>query len=150
MASTHATARTPARPGRGRIAVLIFGDLIAFMLFAAIGRSSHGEAAGLDALLQVAGTAAPFVAGWLIVAPALGAYGLRTAGGARRMLGRTTLAWLAAWPLGLGLRALALQRGIPVSFALVTLASVLAILASWRGAFALLEARRSPLTSRGA
>jgi hypothetical protein len=133
-----------------RAAALIGGDLAAFLLFAAIGRSSHGQAAGLDALLQVAGTAAPFLAGWLIVAPALGAYGPRTVGGMRPMLARTALTWLAAWPLGLGLRALALQRGIPISFALVTLVTVLAILMAWRGAFALLEARRSPSASRGA
>ena len=38
---------------------LILGDALVFLIFAAIGRRSHGEAAGLDSLLQVALTAAP-------------------------------------------------------------------------------------------
>lgn len=142
MSSAHTTPDTAAGPNLRRIAALVGGDTVAFMVFAAIGRSSHGEAAGLDALLQVAGTAAPFLAGWFIVAPTLGAYGPKTIG-VRLMLARTALAWVAAWPVGLGLRALALQRSIPISFAIVTFVTVLAILMVWRGLFALFSLRRA-------
>ncbi|MFO7168593.1 MAG: DUF3054 domain-containing protein [Chloroflexota bacterium] len=130
-----------------RAAALAAGDTAALLVFAAIGRSSHGEAAGLDAALQVAGTAAPFIAGWFLVAPALGAYGRATAG-VRPMLARTAICWLAAWPVSLLLRALALQRGIPLSFALVTFVTVLFILGVWRGLFAWLAARASGESER--
>ena len=141
MTTLQPSRGAPARPGVRLTAALVAGDALAFMLFSAIGRTSHGEAAGLEALLQVAGTAAPFLAGWFLAAPPLGAYRPALLAGPRPMLARTALAWLVAWPLGLGLRALLLQRGIPISFALVTFATVLVILGLWRGLFALGAAR---------
>lgn len=137
MTTLQPSRGVSARPDLRRTAALVAGDALAFILFSAIGRTSHGEAAGLAALLQVAGTAAPFLAGWFLAAPLLGAYRPALLAGPRPMLARTALAWLAAWPLGLGLRALLLQRGIPLSFALVTFATVLVILSIWRGLFAL-------------
>jgi hypothetical protein len=132
-----------ALPGAGRLGALVAGDAVAFLIFAAIGRASHAEAAGLDALLQVAETAAPFMAGWFVAAPFLGAFRPDVIAAPRRMLARTALAWLVAWPIGLGLRALIRQSGIPISFALVTLITVLCILALWRGIFAGVASRRS-------
>jgi hypothetical protein len=52
----------------------VIGDALALLIFAALGRASHGEAAGLTALTQVAETAAPFIIGWFAVAPLFGAY----------------------------------------------------------------------------
>jgi hypothetical protein len=40
-----------------RTALLVIGDALALLIFAALGRASHGEAAGLTALAQVAETA---------------------------------------------------------------------------------------------
>jgi hypothetical protein len=129
-------------PVERSVSLLVAGDALAFLVFAAIGRSSHGEAAGLDAVLQVVATAAPFAVGWFAVAPFLGA--LRPALLVRPgpFLARTALAWLVAWPVGLLLRALLLQRAIPLSFALVTFVSVLVLLAGWRTLFTLVLARR--------
>jgi hypothetical protein len=141
MTSAQSTRGTLPQSGPRLTAALVGGDALAFLLFAAIGRSSHGAAAGLDALLQVAGTAAPFAIGWFAVAPLVGAFRPSVTARPRAMLGRTALAWLAAWPVGLVLRALALQRGIPLSFAVVTLVTVLVILGVWRGLFALAAAR---------
>jgi hypothetical protein len=138
MASAQTTR--PASAGWRRAAALAGGDALALLLFAAIGRSSHGEDSGLGALLQVAGTAAPFVAGWFLTAPLFGGYGPATHR-LRPMLTRTALCWLAACSVGLGLRALALQRSVPISFALVTLVTVLVILLAWRALFVALEAR---------
>ncbi|MCU0491652.1 MAG: DUF3054 domain-containing protein [Chloroflexaceae bacterium] len=129
-------------PAEGRLnrntALLIVGDIIAFLVFAAIGRRSHGEAAGFDALVAVFTTAAPFLLGWFAVAPWLGAFktGDGTTTNVGRMVGRTALAWLAALPVGLLLRALFLWREIPLSFAIVTLLTNAAILCGWRAAFA--------------
>lgn len=135
------SSRPDAPPRAQQLAMLGAGDALAFLIFSAIGRSSHGEAAGFDAIAQVAITAAPFLAAWLVVSPLAGAFKPETIGAPRAMLGRTALAWLLAWPLGLGLRALLLQRGIPISFALVTFATVLAILLIWRGLFAMAVSR---------
>jgi hypothetical protein len=130
--------------------LLVVGDAVSFLVFAAVGRSSHGEAAGLDALLQVAATAAPFALGWWLVAPFVGAYRMRqeeAQGWAARLpssfLLRTLLAWVLALPVGLGLRALFLQRGIPLSFAIVTFIANTILLLGWRGVFLWLWRRRA-------
>jgi hypothetical protein len=137
------SSRMPiAAAGAGRLGALVAGDAVAFMIFAAIGRASHAEAAGLSALLQVAETAAPFMVAWFAAAPFLGAFRPDVAAAPRRMLARTALAWLVAWPIGLGLRALIRQSGIPLTFALITLVTVLCILGLWRALFALVASRR--------
>lgn len=123
----------------GYIALLVVGDLLAFVVFAWLGRRSHAEAAGLDALAETLGTAAPFIAGWFIVSPIAGAF--RAGLAPTRMAGRTVLGWLLAWPVALVLRALALQRGIPLTFALITGATNLVLLVGWRTAFAWLWRR---------
>jgi hypothetical protein len=141
MASIDHPRRAPARPDLRRAAFLAAGDALAFMLFAAIGRASHSEAAGLDALLQVAETAAPFAIGWFAVAPFAGAFEAAVTARPRGMLARTALAWLIAWPIGLVLRALMRHTGIPATFAVITLLTNLCILLGWRGIFAWLAAR---------
>ncbi|MFQ3630844.1 DUF3054 domain-containing protein [Roseiflexus sp.] len=132
-----------ALSSRRRTAILVMGDAVALLIFAAIGRASHGEEAGLTALAQVAETAAPFMIGWFAVAPLFGAYRAHVTGAPLRMLASTALTWLIAWPVGLGLRALIRQTSIPLSFALVTFITVLTMMALWRGAFALIAAKRS-------
>jgi hypothetical protein len=126
-----------------RSALLAAGDALAFLVFATIGRASHSEAAGLDAIMQVAETAAPFAIGWFVVAPFAGAFKPPVVGQPRQMLPRTALAWLLAWPLGLLLRALIRQTSIPLSFAIVTLITNMLILLGWRAVFAWLTSRRA-------
>ncbi len=147
MAQIRSDLPTIGGSQAGRTALLIGGDVIAFLVFAAIGRRSHGEAAGLDALFQVAATAAPFIAGWLAVAPFVGSYRQTATSGVGPMFQRTLLTWLLAWPLGLLLRALLLQRDIPQSFAIVVLITNTILLGGWRLLFAWLEARRSTTAS---
>jgi len=141
MASIDRSERVRVWPG----AALVAGDALAFLLFSALGRASHDEAAGIDALLQVAETAAPFALAWFVAAPLVGAFRPALVGQPRRMLARTALAWLVAWPAALLLRAAIRQSGIPLSFAIVTLITNLVILLGWRGAFAWFVRRRSGL-----
>jgi hypothetical protein len=133
------TTQAERRPtgAAGRLALLVAGDALAFLAFAAIGRASHSEAAGIDALAQIAYTAAPFAAGWFLAAPWAGAFRATLYGRPQALAARTALAWLIACPIGLVLRALLLQREIPLSFAVVTFLSVLAIMLVWRTLFAL-------------
>jgi hypothetical protein len=60
------------------------------------------------------------------------------------MIGRTALTWLVAWPIGLGLRALIRQSGIPLTFAAITFITVLVLTGIWRLAFALVAKRTAP------
>lgn len=134
--------------GSRQVGLLVLGDILAFLVFAALGRRSHGEAAGLMAFVEVVKTAAPFMLGWFLVAPFVGAYRLVSKQAKalfvpRTMLQRSALAWLAAWPLGLALRALFLQRGIPISFAIVTLLTNTVLVVGWRLVFALIVSRRA-------
>lgn len=125
-----------------RVGLLAAGDIVVFMVFAAIGRASHSEAAGFSALAEVAQTAAPFALGWFVVSPWLGAFNADVTAQPRRMLGRTALAWLLALPVGLIVRALIIGRGSPLSFAIVTFITALLMLLGWRGAYAWLAGRR--------
>jgi hypothetical protein len=143
MASIDRPERAAASSIARRVALLAAGDALAFMVFSAIGRASHSEAAGLAALAQVAETAAPFAIGWFVVAPLAGAFRAEIVAQPRRMLTRTALGWLLAWPVGLLLRALIRQTSIPLSFAIVTLITNMLILLGWRGAFVWLAGRRS-------
>lgn len=133
---------TEARRGGGRTAALLAGDVVALLVFAAVGRRSHGEAAGLAAALEVARTAAPFILGWLATAPWLGAYSPRATATPARMLQVTALAWPAALLVGALLRALLIGRLSPPSFYVVTFLAALLLLGGWRLAFSLAEARR--------
>jgi len=133
----------PENKGRanvGRIMLLVIGDAIAFLIFAAIGRRSHGEAASISSFLQVAGTAAPFVLGWFIVAPFIGAYRRRQTTGVGNMAQRTALSWVAAWPAALLFRGIAVDRAVPpLTFMLISLISNMVFLEVWRALFAWLS-----------
>ncbi len=133
----------PESKGRaniGRIILLVIGDAIVFLIFAAVGRRSHGEAAGISSFLQVAGTAAPFALGWFIVAPLVGVYRRRQTTGVGNMAQRTALSWVAAWPVALLFRGVAVDRAVPpVTFMLISLISNMIFLEVWRTLFAWLS-----------
>jgi hypothetical protein len=116
-----------------RIPALAFtADLVAVIVFAAVGRASHAEPGDLLGLL---GTLAPFAVGLVAVwaTPVVRArpVGLRA--------GVAVLAGTAA--LGLALRFAFTER-LPLSFALVTIASLAVLLLGWR-ALSMVVARRA-------
>jgi hypothetical protein len=125
-------------------AALAIGDTIVFLVFAGVGRSSHHEASGFGALTAVVGTAVPFALGWFLVAPFVGAYRRANRRSPGAMLGRTLLAWVAAWPVAMTLRWIFAPR-IPLGnfaiFALVVFATNAVFLGVWRCLFALVVGR---------
>lgn len=129
--------------GMGRIVALVVGDAVSFLVFATVGRGTHGEASGLGAGVEIARTALPFALGWFVVSPFVGAFRWRLTSTPLRMLGRTELAWLAAWPIAMLLRRVFVNDGIALRnflvFALVVLVTNAVFLGLWRSGFALVE-----------
>jgi hypothetical protein len=84
----------------------------------------------------VAQTAAPFIIGWLVTSPWLGAFRLDATSTPIKMVRTTALAWCAAVVVGALVRALFIGRFSPFSFYIVTFIAALVILAGWRTVFA--------------
>lgn len=125
-----------------RTVALVMGDVIVFLVFAAIGRRSHGEEAGLAAALQVLTTAVPFLLGWFLVAPFIGAFRRDIQANPLKIARRTALAWLAAWPVAMLLRGLLVDHAIPSwTFWLVAFLSNTVFLQVWRVPYALIIKR---------
>ena len=118
--------------------VLLGGDVLALLAFAALGRNQHHESGGV---LSVVETVWPFVAGWVLVAPFRRVLTLdpgRPMQAARDVLG----AWPIAWPVALAFRAGVQHRDIPLSFDIVALLTNLLFLVCWRAALAAVLGRR--------
>lgn len=119
---------------RRYVSMLVIGDVVVFTLFTALGRLSH-KMAVVDSGLFI--TAAPIIAAWLVVGTALGAFSEKAMSGPLPMLKWTSLSWLVACPLGIGLRALLLDRAFSVPFMAVTLGLAWIVLLLWRIPFVL-------------
>ena len=130
-------------PYKQAVIMLVIGDLLCFLIFAALGRSSHREAAGFAAIPQIIITALPFAAGWFLVSPFVGAFRRKIQAQPRAMVIRTALAWLLAWPVAMLLRGLFVDHSIPpLSFAIVVLLFNMVLLLVWRWPFALINSIR--------
>ncbi|MFC5064744.1 DUF3054 domain-containing protein [Actinomycetospora atypica] len=103
-------------------------DVLAVLVFAAIGRRAHDENAqgAAFALGQIVGIALPFLAGAVLAALLIRSW--------RDPLAlRTGIAvWLGAVVVGLALRAAVLGR-LPLSFAIVATVSLAVLVLGWRG-----------------
>ncbi|KAL6493159.1 hypothetical protein OROGR_032918 [Orobanche gracilis] len=80
----------------GLVAVLAGGDVAAVLLFAVIGRFSHGFSV-FD--LETLKTSDPFIAGWVLSAYFLGGYGEEGRG--KNGLWRAVVAATMSWSLGI-------------------------------------------------
>jgi hypothetical protein len=142
-AVTNNTARRGARPipEWQRISTLVLGDFLVFLVFATIGRRSHGEASDI---WQIFLTALPFAAGWFLVAPFVGAYRRALMSSPRKMAQRTILAWILSWPVAMALRGLFVDHAIPpATFAAIALITNLILLLVWRWPYALTNQMRN-------
>jgi hypothetical protein len=112
-------------------ALAIVADLVAVVVFAAIGRMSHGES---DDLLGLLGTAAPFILGVLVMwaTPVVRAHPV----GARAALA----VWAGTVVIGLVVRA-GFTWSLPLSFVVVTAISLAVLLLGWRALSAAVSVR---------
>ncbi len=132
-----------AMPYNQALVFLVIGDVVCFLVFAALGRNTHGEASGLAAIPQIILTALPFATGWFLVSPFVGAFRRETVAQPRAMATRTALSWLLSWPVAMLLRGIFVDHGVPpLSFAIVVLLFNTAILLAWRCLFALANSMR--------
>lgn len=112
--------------------VLLAVDLALIALQLSYGLVVHGTDP-LAVPLYAAETVAPFLLGWLLVAPTLGVYTARTRGSLTETALSVGIAWSVAALIGVGLRATPwLVGGAPLAFVLVTIGTGLATLLPWR------------------
>jgi hypothetical protein len=113
---------------------VVCGDIVALIVFAAIGRQSHNETNPIEAVIA---TALPFILGWLLVAWQAGILIPQPLPG---WIVRTLLFNVIGCGLGLVIRSIWLQREIPLSFAIVSFLATTSMLIIVR----LVQYRRIP------
>ncbi|BBN05940.1 hypothetical protein MPTK1_3g17190 [Marchantia polymorpha subsp. ruderalis] len=122
------------QPTWGRIYLLGGGDIVFLLLFAAIGRYSHGLSAfDWDAVR----TADPFIAGWLLGTYFIGGYGPEGQGlkGLKVASLAAVKSWAVGIPLSLVIRGLMTGHAPATPFILVSLASTFVLQVGWRTVF---------------
>ncbi|WP_324661805.1 DUF3054 domain-containing protein [Haloarcula sediminis] len=120
-----------------KTALLAAGDLGAILLFVAVGEYTHGYNPLLD-FGRVAGTFAPFLIGWLLVASAAGLYASDAPGTLANATLVTLLSWVAAVAIAQGLRATSVfHGGAALTFAVVSVLVGGLLLTLWRAGAAL-------------
>jgi len=121
----------------GRAAPLAVGDLLVIVAVFGAGTVHHN---GVDFVAASPGylfaTVAPFVVGWVVAAPLLGAYAPGAAESSKAAVPLALRSWLLADAVALGLRATPfVSGGIQPSFVLVSLVTGGLGLAVWRALF---------------
>lgn len=126
-------------------ALLITGDVVAVLAFAAVGRASHHEAGNVA--LQTIGTAMPFIAGWAIASRASGAFTSATFARLSTLARRTSAAWVVGDAIALAIRSVLERRAPPLAFVIVSYLTVLLLLLGWRIVFrtCFVRSRRSEI-----
>lgn len=148
-ATMRALSTLLSRVDRGTVLSLLPGDVAAILLFVVVGELRHG----VDPVTmpgRFAGTAIPFLVGWLVVAPLAGAYAARLRSGLGRLVATTASAWVAAAAVAQVLRATEPFPGDadPVFF-LVTVGFGGLLLVGWRLAWTALGPGRRDRVGAG-
>lgn len=121
---------------------LYLGDLFSILLFAIIGRQSHDISTGIAAFGDLINTAAPFIIGWFLVAPWLGAFQPEAWQSAKSAILTVLKAIVPALIVSILVRALFEGGFSPIVFYLVAGSFMLLTLVIWRLVYALVIAPR--------
>src|SRR5690606_20651117 len=105
--------------------VLVVGDLLAFLLFGALGRASHGLGGSLGTAV---GAASALALAWLGMGLLLGTLRLHGAARLQEAIDGDRRLWGGEWPVGLLVGSWGPQRHIVRTFALVGWGTNLVIL----------------------
>ena len=127
-----------------RIAILALGDLCAFVLFGAIGLTSHEDSVTLRTVVRAI---LVFPAAWFVIAPWLGMFSERAVAGTEP-LWRIAVVWVVVGVVALCLRALVFDRALFNAFFVIALVGNGVMLVGWRAAYSSWVSRR-PVPARG-
>jgi hypothetical protein len=110
------------------------GDLVVLLAFLFVGALEHNTLADLQSdptLYPI--IAGPFIVGWLICAPLVGAYSPGGGSAPNSSIPLAIRSWIPAVVVALGIRVVALPgRGADPVFALVMLLGGTIVLVAWR------------------
>src|SRR5260370_36899922 len=106
-----------AMSNKQAVITLVAGDLLCFLVFAALGSNTHGEVTGLASIPHIIVTALPFAAGWFLVSPFVGAFRRDIVARLRHMAIRTAVSCLFFWTVTQILQSIFYYSGIsPLHF----------------------------------
>ncbi|WP_277552829.1 DUF3054 domain-containing protein [Halobaculum limi] len=116
---------------------LAVGDVLVIIAFIYAGTLQHGTVgfppAGVGGIINLLAVAAPFLLGWAIAAPLIGAYSAGAVESAKASVPLAVRSWIPAAVIGLLLRATPfVDGGVAVTFAVVMLVVGSVSLAVWR------------------
>lgn len=113
---------------------IAIGDLVALLAFLLVGTLQHSTLEQLQADLTIYLFAAgPFVLGWIVCAPLVGAYSPGGGSAPNSSIPLAIRSWIPAVLVGLVVRAFAVPgRGAEITFAVVMLVGGAVVLAGWR------------------
>ncbi|MBO8171627.1 MAG: DUF3054 domain-containing protein [Bacillaceae bacterium] len=120
--------------------LLIAGDILVFLIFSIAGRADHEMSLSLIDTLK---TAMPFILGWFITAPLMGAYRPEAVENMPAAAKKAAATMVIATIVGLLLRALYLQRGVNILFGVITLGFNLVLMVIWRVAYTGVKNRKT-------
>jgi hypothetical protein len=124
-----------ARLDRGAVPFAV-GDLIALILLLTVGTLNHTTVEFLTANpLYLPGVYAPFLIGWVAIAPLVGAYSAGAVETAKSSVPLVVRSWIPAAVVGLALRAFVFLGGAELTFAAVMLVLGSVALGGWRALY---------------
>ena len=116
---------------------LAVGDVLVILLFVYAGALNHGEVsfppAGAEGVTTVLAVAAPFLVGWLIAAPLVGAYSAGAVESSKASVPLAVRSWIPAAVIGLLVRATPwVPGGVAPAFVVVMLVGGAVAVGIWR------------------
>jgi hypothetical protein len=112
---------------------LLIGDVLAFLIFVIVGRTSHGFTN--DWLINIVRIVTPFLIGWFVASFPLGAYRADLLQHPGSLMGRSVMAWLIGSGIAFALRAFLFQNNVTIPFALTSIAFTGLFLLGWRAVY---------------
>lgn len=113
---------------------LAVGDLIVLVAFLTAGTLQHNTVSDLtNDPLYLGGVVAPFLIGWVVAAPLIGAYSAGAVESAKASVPLAIRSWIPAAVIGLALRATPVfHGGVEWTFAAVMLVGGSVVIGLWR------------------
>ncbi len=124
-----------ARLDRGAVPLAV-GDVLALVVLLTIGTLNHLPASFLiDNPTHLLGVYAPFLIGWLLMAPLIGAYSAGAVETAKSSIPLVIRSWVPASVLGFVLREFVFAGGASPVFVAIIFVTGLIALGGWRALY---------------